>query len=154
MILCGIAIADYSEYDSQADEKLVLKEVEDFYAYAKRRFDSRDFQSAARAFADVIEEINETEMTIPQLTLLKNKAQLYAALSEIQLEKYYFTFGALEQCKEYFDQIALEGNTYINTRELNTLRIYTCLALSHLYTTYNDLITSADYLETLSEKDF
>lgn len=145
------SIADYFEYDDQADEKLVLKEIEEFYAYAKRRFDSRDFQSAARTFADVIEEINETEMTTLQLTLLKNKAQLYAALSEIQLEKYYFTFGALEQCKEYFDQIALEGSTYINTRELNTLRIYTCLALSHLYTAYNDLLTSAEYLKEARE---
>lgn len=145
------SIADYSVNDSKADEKLILKKIEEFYEFALRTFESRDFQTAALVFPDVIEEINETEMITPQLTLLKNKAQLYASLAYIQLEKYYSTFNALERCKEYFDQIALEGSTYIKTQELTTLRIYTCLALSHLYTSYNDYHTSAKYLEEARE---
>ena len=133
------SISTFSYADESED---VLNDVVDFFEYTMTGYEKRDLQQASSNFRYVIDMIGElktegkVEEDDPELVYWENMAYLHLALTDIQLEKYYYAAIQLEQCNDYFDQISGDENALISQNEIDKFRAYAKLGLAHIYTYY------------------
>ena len=143
------AISTFGSVDKSDD---VLKDVEDFVEYTMTVYEKRELQQAAWNFRNAIDMIGELKAEgkvnadAPEVVHLENMTYLHMALTDIQLEKYYFAAAQLEQCNDYFDQISGDEDALISHNEIDKFRAYTKLGLAHIYTYYQQPEKAEVYL--------
>lgn len=127
--------------------ELTYREISEFYHSGKSAFDSRDFQRASFILYDVYFEIHNKVNVSPELQWVKNKAQLYAVLADLNLGKTSEILNPLLRCDEYFE-VAAAGDeySYIDGNELHTARVYTKLALTHRFIELHEYEDAGKYL--------
>ncbi len=139
-----------------SETETALSPAEEELAYGIRLLETRDFQAASRVLRNHYERyvIEEAEASDPSEILISYKALLGSCIANLNLGMYYRTIEDLCECNTYYEELNLSKESLVTAEELRELRLYTILALVHVYVEYEYHETAAAYLheaETLME---